>query len=321
MSKTILVTGATGKQGGSVIENLANNPEFTLLAVTRNTAGGSAQKLTSKGSNIKLVQGDMDDVPALFASAAEVAAGPIWGVYSVQISQGKGVTHEGEIRQGKAMVDGAVKAGVKHFVYSSVERGGDEHSWDNPTPIPHFASKHEIEHHLRDTAGEMGWTILRPGMFLLPSNDMSNFTNISLPVAFMDNLAPGFPTQVFMAALRDTLGDKALQWVATSDIGTFAKLAFCSPQEYNHKALGLAGDELNPAQISEVFKEKTGSGLDGTFGFLGSVLKYMVTELGVMIGWFGTDGYKADIQALKKMHPGLMDMKTWIEKESAFTAI
>jgi uncharacterized protein YbjT (DUF2867 family) len=170
MSKTILVTGATGKQGGSVIENLANNPEFTLLAVTRNTAGGSAQKLTSKGSNIKLVQGDMDDVPALFASAAEVASGPIWGVYSVQISQGKGVTHEGEIRQGKAMVDGAVKAGVKHFVYSSVERGGDEHSWDNPTPIPHFASKHEIEHHLKDTAGEMGWTILRPGMLMLLSS-------------------------------------------------------------------------------------------------------------------------------------------------------
>jgi hypothetical protein len=125
----------------------------------------------------------------------------------------------------------------------------------------------------------------------------------------MDNLAPGFPTQVFMAALRDTLGDKALQWVATADIGTF------------HKALGLAGDELNPAQISEVFKEKTGAGLDGTFWFLGSVLKYMVTELGVMIGWFGTDGYKADIQALKKMHPGLMDMKTWIEKESAFTTV
>ena len=47
----------------------------------------------------------------------------------------------------------------------------------------------------------------------------------------------------------------------------------------------------------------------------------MVTELGVMIGWFGTDGYKADIQGLKKMHPGLMDMKTWIEKESAFTTI
>ena len=137
----------------------------------------------------------------------------------------------------------------------------------------------------------------------------------------MDNLAPGFPTQVFMAALRDTLGSKPLQWVATADIGIFAKLAFLNPSEYNHQALGLAGDELNPAQISEVFKEKTGSGLDGTFGFLGSFLKYMVTELGVMIGWFGEEGYKADIPALKKKHPGLMDMKTWIERESAFTTI
>ena len=75
MSKTILVTGATGKQGGSVIENLANNPEFTLLAVTRNTAGGSAQKLTSKGSNIKLVQGDMDDVVLALIDADAGRAG------------------------------------------------------------------------------------------------------------------------------------------------------------------------------------------------------------------------------------------------------
>lgn len=163
MSKNILVTGATGKQGGSVIDALAGNNAFTLLAVTRNTSGGSAQKLTSKGSNIKLVQGDMDDVPALFKNAAQVASGPIWGVYSVQISQGKGVTHEGEIRQGNAMIDQSVKAGVKHFVYSSVERGGDEASWNNKTPIPHFQSKYDIEHHLKDNAGQMGWTVLRPG--------------------------------------------------------------------------------------------------------------------------------------------------------------
>jgi len=163
MSKAILVTGATGKQGGSVIDALANNSAFTLLAVTRNTSGGSAQKLASKASNIKLVQGDMDDVPALFKNAAEVAKAPLWGVYSLQISQGKGVTSEGEIRQGNAMIDEAVKTGVKHFVYSSVERGGDEASWNNKTPIPHFQTKWEIEHHLKDNAGQMGWTILRPG--------------------------------------------------------------------------------------------------------------------------------------------------------------
>lgn len=164
MSKSILVTGATGKQGGAIIDSLANNPAFTLLAVTRNTSSGGARSLTSKASNLKLVQGDLDDVATLFKNARDASPdGEIWGAYSVQISQGKGVTFEGEVKQGKAMVDEAKKAGVKHFVYSSVERGGDEESWDNKTPIPHFQTKHEIEQYLKDNAGKMGWTILRPG--------------------------------------------------------------------------------------------------------------------------------------------------------------
>jgi len=52
-------------------------------------------------------------------------------------------------------------------VYSSVERGGDEKSWENPTLIPHFASKHRIELHLREAAEDkMMWTILRPTAFM-----------------------------------------------------------------------------------------------------------------------------------------------------------
>ena len=79
MAKNILVTGSTGKQGGGVIDALANNPNFTLLAQTRNATGSGAQKLTSKGNNIKVVQGDQEDVPGLFANAKKVAGGDIWG--------------------------------------------------------------------------------------------------------------------------------------------------------------------------------------------------------------------------------------------------
>lgn len=165
MSKAILVTGATGKQGGAVVDailNLKNASDYTILAVTRNASSGSAQRLEKKGC--KIVQGDLDDVPAIFTAAEKIAK--VWGVYSVQISMGKGVTHEGEIKQGKALIDESVKYGVKHFVYSSVDRGGDEKSWSTPTPIPHFISKHHIEQYLRDNAKEMGWTILRPVAFM-----------------------------------------------------------------------------------------------------------------------------------------------------------
>jgi len=135
----------------------------------------------------------------------------------------------------------------------------------------------------------------------------------------MDNLAPGFPTQVFAAALRDTLAGKPNQWIAVADIGVFAKLAFEDPQKFNHRAIGLAGDELTHDQLSQAFQNTTGSRMDGTFWFLGSFLKYMVAELGTMINWFGSDGYRANIPELKKMHPGLMDLETWIKTKSAFS--
>lgn len=167
--KVILVTGATGKQGGGVIDALLaqKDQQWELLAVTRTASSGSAQKLAAKSSSIKLVEGNLDDVPALFEAAKKVASGPIWGVYSVQVSQGKGVTHEGEIAQGKNLIDESIKEGVKHFVYSSVDRGGNEKSWDVETPIPHFQSKYHLERYLREQAGEkMGWTVLRPVAFM-----------------------------------------------------------------------------------------------------------------------------------------------------------
>lgn len=168
MSKVILVTGATGNQGGAVINAILaeKDQNFTILAVTRDASSNSSQKLAKKSQSIKLVQGNLDDVPAIFKAAKEVVKEPIWGVYSVQISMGKGVTYEGEIAQGKAMVDESVKNGVEHFVYSSVDRGGDEKSWEVETPIPHFQTKYHIERYLKEKAGQMGWTILRPVAFM-----------------------------------------------------------------------------------------------------------------------------------------------------------
>lgn len=88
--KAILVTGATGKQGGGTINALldggALNNNYTLLALTRNPESGSAKKLQSKG--VKLVQGDLSDIPGVFANAKKVLGGgdaKIWGVFSVQV--------------------------------------------------------------------------------------------------------------------------------------------------------------------------------------------------------------------------------------------
>lgn len=82
----LLITGATGKQGGSVIRNLvARNAPFEILAVTRNSQSQSAQRLTQLSSNIKLVEGDLNNPAGIFRNARQVATNPIWGVFSVQV--------------------------------------------------------------------------------------------------------------------------------------------------------------------------------------------------------------------------------------------
>jgi uncharacterized protein YbjT (DUF2867 family) len=84
-----------------------------------------------------------------------------------------------EEAQGKALVDAALKNGVAHFVFSSVDRGG-AHSDNDPTIVPHFITKYNIEQHLFAKAqnSNMTWTVFRP-------------------VAFYDNLTPDFFGKVF----------------------------------------------------------------------------------------------------------------------------
>ncbi|KAF1361144.1 NAD(P)-binding protein [Lizonia empirigonia] len=310
-TKAVLITGATGKQGGSVLNQLASHPtasQFTILAVTRDASSASAKRLLERHPEVLLVQGDLNDVPGLFAAAKSTlkeAGKPeqIWGVYSVQISMGPGVTTEFEVKQGSDLIDESIKEGVTHFVYSSVDRGGNEHSFNNATPIPHFQTKLEIEKHLLEKAGKngenMGWTILRP-------------------VAFMDNLEPGMKSKVFLTALRDTLKGKPNQWVSVEDIGIFGAKAFREPKEWNARAEGLAGSELTMDEMNGCFERAIGQPVPYAFSFMGSALMWAVTEVNVMINWFADEGYGVDIAKLKKEEPQLCDFERWLKERSGW---
>jgi hypothetical protein len=45
---------------------------------------------------------------------------------------------------------------------------------------------------------------------------------------------------------------------------------------------------------------------------------WAVKEVGIMFKWFKDEGYGANIEELKKIHPGLLDFGIWLEKESKF---
>lgn len=87
---TVLITGATGKQGGSVIKNLLEkSAPFKILAVTRDVNSASAKKLTQKSPSITLIQGNLDDPAAIFENVKHQISSPVWGVFSVQVSPQK----------------------------------------------------------------------------------------------------------------------------------------------------------------------------------------------------------------------------------------
>ncbi|KAF5133427.1 NmrA-like family domain-containing protein 1 [Metarhizium anisopliae] len=296
MSRALLITGATGKQGGSVITSLlAKNADFQILAVTRDTTSPGAKKLAAASPKVTLVQGNLDDTEAIFKNAKKATEAPIWGVFSVQLAPMNKSGPSIEEAQGKSLVDSAIKHDVKHFVYTSVDRHGAK-SIDNPTDVPHFKSKHNIEHHLIDKAQNttMTWTILRP-------------------VAFMDNFAPGFIGKLFATAWRDALKSRPLQLIATEDIGAFAAMSFLEPDRFAGKSISLAGDELSFAQMEKVFREKVGAPPPTTFGFVAWLVLRLSVELRTMFNFFEKEGYGADIAAVREMNPDVKDFGRWLE--------
>ena len=122
----ILITGATGQQGGATARALLADGH-KVVAMTRNPSSEKARALTSLGAEV--IPGDLDDEASL-RSALEGK----WGVFAVQNTWEAGV--EGEEEQGKRLALLAKEAGVEHYVYASVG------SADQDTGIPHFDNKY-----------------------------------------------------------------------------------------------------------------------------------------------------------------------------------
>ncbi|CZT04870.1 hypothetical protein WAI453_007621 [Rhynchosporium graminicola] len=295
-SKTFLIVGATGTQGSSVVKALLADPSLPtdahILALTRNASSPKAKSLAALDSRVEALSGDPKDANAIFENSPY----PIDAVFCVTVHGPAGA----EEAQADGLIKASLENNVKHFVFTSADRGGEKVSDTNPTPVPHIATKYRIELHLRGMAEgtDMKWTILRP-------------------VTFMDNLTPDFLGKGF-TAMWNQVGKKPVQIVAASDIGHFAAKALLNREKHAGKKIGIAGDELNYEQACKVFKERIGVDMPTTFCAVGSLIKFADKDLGAMFKWFENDGFAVDIAAARKEYPGLQDLGTWLEKSSAF---
>ncbi len=263
--KSVLVTGATGRQGGAVARELLAR-RYRVRAMTRKPDSEKAQELADLKAEI--VQGDFDDVESL----AKAVDG-VWGVFSVQDSWDAGP--EAETDQGIRFARVCRDAGVSHFVYSSVS-GADRH-----TGIPHFESKWRIEEAVRQM-NFPSHTIIRPVFF------MENF------------LAPwmreGLQEGRLALAIKPTT---SLQMIAVENIGQFAAWAFENHRKLNGHAIDIAGDERTMPEVAEII----GAAAEREIEFVSTPIEEIrksSDDLARMYEWFDAVGYDVDIKALSK---------------------
>ncbi len=272
--RVILVTGATGHQGGAALRKLRERG-FPVRALTRNPDDEQARSLAGHGTEV--VRGDLDD-PASLARALD----GVYGVYSVQSST---AGPEVEIRQGMALVDAAQRARISHFVYSSVG------SADRRTGIPHFDSKYRIEEHIRGTG--LRYTIFRP-------------------VFFMENWL-GMRQWIEQGQLALPLSpDTRLQMIAVDDIGAFVAMAFEKPGHWQGRAVDIAGDELSLTEIAERLGRVVGREVVYQQAPWEEWEESQGAEMTKMWRWFEDVGYNVDISALRQEYSALMGFDRWL---------
>lgn len=260
--KEVLVTGATGQQGGAVARELIAHG-YAVRALTRNPASPRAQALAKLGATV--VPGDLED-----AASIKRALHGVWGAFAVQNTWEAGV--EKEEQQGKRFAELAREAGIQHLVYSSV---GSAH---RNTGIPHFDNKWRVEETIRGL-GFPTHTILRP-------------------VFFMENwISPWFKPAIDNGQLAIGLKpDTVLQMIAVADIGKYGRYAFDYAQQLNGKALDIAGDALTMVQVARIISAAAGRPIRFVAVPIEEVRKASA-DFATMLEWFDRVGYDADIKA------------------------
>lgn len=235
MSKNIvLVTAATGRQGGATARALLAGGRKSVRVMARDPAAPNARALASAGAEV--VVGDLDDPASLRAACAGAQA-----VFSMQspILTATGVDFSKERQQGRNLVEAALAEGVEVFVHTATSGVGDHRNVEGWAEGRWKSHEDYWENKLATCelvrgAGFRRWTILLPATFM---------DHVMLdPAGFVDG-------RRLVTVLRP---DLPIGLIAPEDIGKAAAAAIDDPARFHGMTLQLAGDLLTLPQIAEI---------------------------------------------------------------------
>jgi uncharacterized protein YbjT (DUF2867 family) len=275
----VLVTGATGRQGGAALRHLLAGG-VRVRALTRDPTKASARALAAHGAEV--VHGDLDDRASLQAAVAGCH-----GVFSVQDYWTKGTGYAGEVRQGRLLAELAKDAGVRHFVHASVscDPGGEAGAPE------HFRSKYAVEERVRELG--LGFTFLRT-------------------VFFLDNLADPKTGHLAIPVLRGILPDDLpLHVVAVDDLGRVARRAFEEPERYLGRTIDVATAIVPVGDLRGIYERATGKRAPG-WRMPAFATRLLNGEFAAQLRWNRAGGWRFGMDEVREHLPTPSDPEAYL---------
>ena len=226
--KIILVTGATGAQGGGVARALLAEKKFAVRILTRNGTSKKALALQAEGAEI--AEGDLDNIESLKAAMKDC-----YGVF--------GVTNfwehfEKEYQQGINLINAVHEQGIQHFVlhtlpdYSKLSNG--------KYPTPHCDMKAALQEYTKRKG--------IPATFVHVAFYYENFLNFfPLQPVNDGSYSFGFPQ-----------GNTKLAMVGIQDLGGIIAAVFRFPVEYIGRTIGAVGADDNCNEYAAIMSKVLG---------------------------------------------------------------
>ena len=276
----ILVTGATGQQGGTLAKLLLQK-NHKVYALVRNIQSPAAQELKNEGAN--LVNGDLNNLDSL-----EQAVNGVDSIFLMGTPLEDGI--EGETRRGKMMADIAKEKNVKHLVYSSVANA------DRNTGIPHFESKYKVEQHIQNLG--IPYTIIGPTFFT------ENLLTYLKPGLEQGQLAlPLSPSSI-------------LQQSAVQNIAEFSALVLEHSKTFLDKRIDIASDEVTGEQAAKVLSNELGRKIRYVHIPLDRVREGN-EDMARMFEWYEKVGTGIDIPSLRQEYPQVnwLSFEDWAKSQ------
>ncbi|KAA8916611.1 hypothetical protein TRICI_001237 [Trichomonascus ciferrii] len=296
----LAVIGATGHQGGSVVDFVLNDPELSkthkIMALTRDPSKPAAKKLAERGAEV--VKCDLEDshqlkkvldgADIMYAMTAMAAGGP------------------SELEVGKRLADAAHDAGIKHLIYSTLPNASKISN--GKYKVPHFDDKAATEDYIRQS--QVPHTFFCPGFF------MENFLTMMAPQPKGDG--------TYVVQGRAKPETKIPMISATVDTGNYVGAILANPDKYLGTVVVGSCGCLSMDEVVKTMSEVTGKTVTyeqiSKEEYLPSLPKEFREDLINMFAYYDEFGFFGDLtseavaEAEKKPRKPVLSLKEFLQK-------